>query len=289
VKCQVFLVGEGPDDIGDLALQTSYRTGREGFLQPLLRTMVDGRVELEFEGRKLLRLPKEPLGKRSAGELQAKKASDALALAAAQGMNALVLAFDVDKEPGDRATRVERRKRLRDLRESAERGFSHVGGRDPIAAAIPTVIAAPCRMVEAWALADREALAALLGLPASRLDYDDPEELWGDEKNPGSDHPKRVWRRYVQNHVGFAEIGAVADPEVLAEECPDSFPPFAGDVEGALSQCLGEERWPPKKGRGTSAGELRPAEKAKRARPGRARGRRSPPSRWPPAPRARRR
>lgn len=299
MRCRVFLVGEGPDDIGDLALQPSYRTDREGFFQPLLRTMVGRRVELEFDGRKLLRLPREPLGRRSVGELQAKNAGDALAMAVAQGMNALVLTFDVDKEPGGRATRVERRRRLRELRESAEHGFAQACEHDPHAAMIPTVIAAPCRMLEAWALADRAALAELLGLPAGSLDYDQPEELWGDEKDPGSDHPKRVWRRVARDRVELAEIGAAADPETLAEECPDSFPPFAADVESALYQCLGGERrlpteWPPKKGKGVGPGEWRPADDAKRATSGRGRARRParsrpPAGRWPSAPRVRRR
>lgn len=237
MKCKVLLVGEGPSDIGDLAMQPAYREGREGFLQPLLRSMVDGRVELEFEGRKLVHLPKEPRSRSRAGKLQAENASRALALASALGMGALVLAFDTDKTPGTRAKRTERQKRLRELRASAESGFEHTRADDEDAVAIQTAIAVPCRMIEAWALGDREALAGLLDTPARTLEYDDPEELWGDEQDPSSDHPKCVWQRVTERRIDFAEIGAEAAPTTLAKTCPDSFPPFADDVDQALRRC----------------------------------------------------
>jgi hypothetical protein len=237
VTCKVLLVGEGPCDIGDLAIEPAYREGREGFLQPLLRSMVGDEVELEFEGRKLVHLPKEPRTRSRAGKLQAENASRALALASALDMNALVLAFDTDKTPGVRARRAERQRRLRELRESAERGFAHTRALDEDAAAIQTAIAIPCRMIEAWALADQEALARLLDVSDHDLEYGAPEDLWGDEEDPGSDHPKCVWRRVTEGRIELSEIGAEATPPALAKACPDSFPPFAEDVDRALRRC----------------------------------------------------
>jgi hypothetical protein len=237
MKCKVLLVGEGPCDIGDLASQPAYREGREGFLQPLLRSMTGDEIELEFEGRKLVHLPKQPRGRRPAGELQAENASRALALASALEMNALVLAFDTDKTPGTSAKKVERQRRLRELRKSAEHGFEHTRKDDADAAEIPTAIAVPCRMIEAWALGDRDALGALLDTPGRELDYDPPEELWGDEQDSASNHPKRVWQRVTKGRIDFSEIGEAASPRTLAKACPDSFPPFAEDVERALLRC----------------------------------------------------
>jgi len=237
MRCKVLLVGEGPCDIGDLAVQPAYREGREGFLQPLLRSMVGEEIELELEGRKLVHLPKEPRTRRRAGELQAENASRALALASALDANALVLAFDTDKTPGARAKRLERRRRLRELRASAERGFEHTRADDEDAAGIQTAIAIPCRMIEAWGLGDRAALAKLLEVSARDLDYGEPEDLWGDEEDPGSDHPKCVWQRVTAGRLAFSEIGAEADPAALAKACPDSFPPFAADVDRALRRC----------------------------------------------------
>jgi hypothetical protein len=238
VSCKVLLVGEGPCDIGDLAKEPSFRKGKEGFLQPLLRTMAGDEIEIEFQGRKLTHLPKKPLGKPRAGKLQAENASQALALAAALGANALVLSFDTDKTSGAPAKRVERQRRLRELRKSAEHGFGHARAGDPDVAAIPTAIAIPCRMIEAWALGDREALAGLLEISPGDLEpYREPEDLWGDDEDRDSSHPKCVWKRVTSDRVEFAEIGAAVAPTALAKACPDSFPPFADDVDRALRAC----------------------------------------------------
>lgn len=249
MKCKVFLVGEGPSDIGDLAKEPTYREGREGFLQPLLRSIAGDGVELEFEGRKLVHLPKRPRGRPRAGELQAENASRALAFASARDMNALVFSCDTDKSSGTRASRVERQRRLRSLRESVEEGFEHTRADDADAANIQTAIAIPCRMMEAWALGDRAALAELLEVPSAALDYRDPEDLWGDEHAEGSDHPKQVWERVTGGEIEFSDIGAAAAPAALAHTCPDSFPPFAEDVERALARCQGDAKRPRKTAR----------------------------------------
>jgi hypothetical protein len=193
--------------------------------------------DLELDGRKLTHLPKKPLGKPRAGKLQAENASQALALASALGANALVLSFDTDKTSGTPAKRIERQRRLRELRKSAEDGFEHARAGDTEAEEIHTVIAIPCRMIETWALGDREALAALLGVQAAELDYGEPEGLWGDEDDSTSSHPKCVWRRVTGERVEFAEIGAAVAPTTLGKTCPDSFQPFAEDVERALRAC----------------------------------------------------
>jgi hypothetical protein len=284
VKCKVLLVGEGASDIGDIARRHSEGREPEGFLQPLLRKMVGGQVELELEGRRIAYLPRDPRKKSRAGRLQAENAARALALASVFGMNALVLAFDVDKTPGETPTRVEGRRRLRDLRASAERGFAQVREDDPAAADIYTALAVPLRMIEAWALGDRAALAALLGVAPKELRYGTPEGLWGDEADEDADHPKRIWRRLTKEcPIEFAEIGAAADPEALREACPDSFAPFAADVEAALLRCLASRGtparpWPPRR-KGKLAGEWPPAREpeVRPARAGTARGRRPRP------------
>lgn len=257
MKCKILLVGEGPCDIGDLAVEPTYRKGREGFLQPLLRGMAGDQIELELDGRKLVHLPKEPRAKRRAGDLQAENASRALALASALGASALVFSCDTDKTSGIRAKRLERQRRLRELRESAEDGFAHTRALDADAAAIHTAIAIPCRMIEAWALGDREALADLLDVPSRELDYAPPEELWGDEHDPGSDHPKRVWERVTAGRIAFSEIAEATTPATLEKSCPDSFPPFARDVDRALQQCTVRRRSP---------GHTRPRRSKRRSR-----------------------
>jgi DNA repair ATPase RecN len=110
-------------------------------------------------------------------------------------------------------------------------------GKTTILEAIHTAIAIPCRMIESWALGDREALAGLLSVQAAELDYAEPEDLWGDEDDPESAHPKCVWRRVTEERIEFAEIGEAVAPAALAKTCPDSFPPFAEDVDRALRAC----------------------------------------------------
>lgn len=233
MTCRVFLVGEGPTDIGDLVELPGYRDGREGFLQPILRQMVAGRVELDFfDGRKLIRL--ERTRREPPHHLQTRKAAQALALASVLGADALVFSCDVDKAHGAART-VERRRRLREIRDSIEAGFAHARATDPEAAHVVTAAAVPARMIEAWALADREALAELLDVDPATLDYRPPEELWGDEED-GS-HPKCVWRRITDDRITHAEIGERARPRVLERACPESFSPFARDVASALERC----------------------------------------------------
>lgn len=236
MKCRVFLVGEGPTDIGDLVELPGYRDGREGFLQPLLRQMAAGGVDLDFfDGRKLTLLKKQARHE-PPHHLQTRKAAQALALASVLGADALVFSCDVDKAHGT-AKAAERRRRLREIRESIEAGFAHARKTDPDAVRILTAAAVPARMIEAWALGDREALAELLDIDAARLDYRPPEELWGNEDDPASNHPKCVWRRITEDQIAHAEIGERARPRVLERTCPESFVPFARDVDAALARC----------------------------------------------------
>jgi Domain of unknown function (DUF4276) len=236
MTCRVFLVGEGPTDIGDLVELPGYRSGGEGFLQPILRQMVAGGVDLDFfDGRKLTELKR--LTRRDAPHhLQTRKAAQALALASVLDADALVFACDLDKSHGA-AKAVERRRRLREIRKSIEAGFAHARETDPEAARVLTAAAVPARMIEAWALADREALAELAGIDTASLDYRPPEELWGAEDDPTSNHPKCVWRRVTRDQLTHAEIGERARPHVLERACPESFVPFARDVKSALTRC----------------------------------------------------
>lgn len=99
------------------------------------------------------------------------------------------------------------------------------------------VKATPCRMLEAWALGDRAALDAVVGkkLDESQLP-DDPEDLWGDEADPRSDHPKCVLARVLRSKASsdvFEELARESSPKTLRRSCPDSFAPFAAEMEAA--------------------------------------------------------
>lgn len=255
MTCRVFLVGEGPTDIGDLVELPTYRAGREGFLQPILRQMVAGGVELDFfDGRKLTALKR--LSRREPPHhLQTRKAAQALALASVLEADALVFACDVDKAHG--ATRAaERRRRLREIRDSVEAGFAHARETDPKAARVLTATAVPARMIEAWALADREALAALLDIDLAALDYRPPEELWGDEDGrvlPGGrgqalqgDHELLLGRGQLHHRV--ADVAAqvqVAPPRALAQRRLSNLMPRWTSSIACFVSWSAFTRWPP--------------------------------------------
>ena len=204
-----FLVGEGPSDIGDLSDAPPYRHEREGFDQPLHRTMVGAKCE--FEGQKITAIGKAQVpGKVSAAK---KKAAIALALAEEDGADLLVYAVDADND-------FDRR------RSALEKQFS--------AASTPVAIAVAKETIEAWALADVEALKAVN--PAARVPKRRPEDMWGDRGNPKSGHPKQVLASVLgvtPSREHFATIGAAARPKVLTARCPISFVPFAASVAAA--------------------------------------------------------
>ena len=232
-ECTVFIAAEGPSEIGDLSHPLPYREGKEGYFQPLLRKLCGGRVQLKFDGAKIASLPK-------ARDLDVKKghgrkAAQALALARTAGARALVYVKDVDKLSGTKASARERRRKQRELREAIEAGFEASEADD----GPQRIVATPCRMIENWALGDPDAFKTL-DAPAPKLPAA-PEELWGDEKDPKSNHPKCVIRRALDRSPSardFADLADASDVTRLAKSCPESFEPFAEAVKATLAKCL---------------------------------------------------
>ena len=168
--CQVFIVGEGPDDIGDLAnpawQRPRPRRGRRiadtGFIPPVVRRLgLERDLTFQIDGHKyasLGRLGREPR------EILAAKAKSAMALAASKGADALVFMHDVDN--GAHA----------DVVAQIEAGFAAysptAGLTRPVA-----VAAAPLATVEAWALGAPDALPKVFDDVAEPPRH--PERLWG--------------------------------------------------------------------------------------------------------------
>lgn len=234
-KCLVFLVGEGTSDIGGLANPPPYATDEPGFLQPLLRRMAPG-LNLGFAGRTIRSIgrttfsdPKHALGR---------QARQALALADVEEATVLVFATDVDKATGVAASKTERNRKLRELRSVIEAGFAAAIEAEPSLASILRITATPCRMVETWAAADLGAINAVGG-DASEVPAKAPEDRWGDEQDPHSNHPKNVLRRALGKAAGpqdFADIANVIDCGLLSRTCP-SFVHFDEGVRDALAAC----------------------------------------------------
>jgi len=224
--CLVFLIGEGPSDIGDLACEVQYRGGQEGFFQPLLRRLA-APLELRFDGRKLASLPKRSPSSRLD---RSRKPAQALALARDLTADVLVYVRDLDRHQGTRATPRNRAKQLRKMLEDLERTFEIAKERDEDLADLPVAIAIPAWMLESWVLADLDAVGTATSGTATRTTFGGrSQDLWGDENDRGSNHPKCVLARLVGDRVSapfFADVGEAISFDALASQCRDSYPRF---------------------------------------------------------------
>jgi hypothetical protein len=238
---KVLVVAEGASEIGDLdALAfTGRRRGarpREGYFPPMLRKLLG--LDVRIEAQKVTSLGRYEARRRLDGH--GDRAAKALRLAETQGYVMLVFVKDVDREPGVKKSEAERRKKLREMREQIEAGFSEVRDADRVV----RVKATPCRMLEAWALGDPDAIARVAGRRAKRDEVPKyPERLWGAQDDPSSNHPKCVLRRALGKEADarvFEDLALEGSEETLRASCPDSFAPFADEV-AAAAKLLGDD------------------------------------------------
>lgn len=220
----VFLVGEGPNDIGGLSRSPPYQTEAPGFLQPIVRRVLDRPVT--FRGRKLAVLPRQPL--KGGRRIGTRRAAAAVSIAEALDADLLVLVTDLDGGSTLRDRRTAQR--AHDAKRSALRdGLAGAG--------IPSAVGVPCRTIEAWALGDPVTLRSLFGDSADHMPTRSPEELWGSPTDPASSHPKHVLARVLGGDRATSEnLSAVADACDLTKlrgGCSMSFVPFADDLAAA--------------------------------------------------------
>lgn len=190
-RTKVFVVAEGPSEIGDLdQLAGGGRGARsaEGYIPPILRKCLGERVEITTQRVSRFDRGDKPVRVKGHGV----RAAMALALALVDGCDVLVFVKDVDRQPGRKKSALERRNKIATMHEQIEEGFASVDGAENVVRAKAT----PCRTIEAWALGDATALAAVArtSVRAAKLTRR-PEELWGADSDPASDHPKCVLER----------------------------------------------------------------------------------------------
>jgi hypothetical protein len=211
----IYLVGEGQNDIGDLALEPVYQRGREGFLQPIIRRVVS---DARIDGTKITALGKERVS--GVRDALGRKAAQAVALARYFAADALVFVTDLDKSRKSKDVRTEYRSKV----DAITTGFT--------GAEIPCIAGVPARTVEAWVLGDLGALSRVLRSGPPQIPRS-PEELWGEPHNPRSNHPKMVLQRCCGGDIPgdlYSEVASVADLDVLERECPVSFAPFVSEL-----------------------------------------------------------
>ena len=249
---RVLIVAEGPSEIGGLnALSGFSRTsGRnsppvvEGYIPPMLRKLLDTAVAIEAQRVTRIGRFETPL------KGHADRAAKALVIAATSGYSLLVFVKDVDRQPGKKKSARERKKKLSAMHAEIEKGF----GRVKDASDVVRVKATPCRMIEAWALGDADAVATVGGRGANRAEVPArPEGIWGAEDDPKSLHPKCALRRALGREAdakALQDLASEAQPEVLKQTCPESFMPFAREVAAAADALrTNAPRLPPPKSR----------------------------------------
>ena len=228
---RVLVVAEGRSEIGNLdalarPVGKRAKAAVQGFVPPLVRRVLGGKIEIEAQ--KVTSLGRYEEKTKLPGH--ADKAAKALALASAGSFDVLVFVKDVDRQGGVKKTAKERKAKLKAIHVEIEVGFAAVNGADAVA----RVKGTPCRMIEAWALADADAIAKVANVRATRDPCPHaPEELWGDENDTASNHPKCVLPRVLGQESAaeiFEELAHEVDLVRLAEKCPESFEPFLREL-----------------------------------------------------------
>jgi hypothetical protein len=226
---RVLIVAEGPSEIGRLEYAGRQTRGlARGYMPPMLEKL--STEKLAIQAQRITRLGRFEAKPKPKLKGHADRAAKALALAQADEVDVLVFVTDIDRTQGRPTSALERKKKIAQTHEEIEAGFATV--RD---ASTQTVKATPCRMIEAWALGDPSSLSHVGCTKVSAPSR--PEELWGDEADPRSNHPKCVLRRVLgrQGSVEILEeIAEASDPAVLARSCPETFKPFAEEARSAL-------------------------------------------------------
>jgi len=197
---------------------------------------VFGDEVLEIRAQRVALLGRLSKGPKLPGH--ADRAASALAIAAADDRDLLVYVKDVEREPGAKRSDHERKRKMASLHTEIEAGFARVADADHVRRAQGT----PCRMIEAWALGDANALPK----SADKRERSEPvpaqpELLWGAEQDPSSNHPKCVLQRVLGREASaaiFEEIATEADMRVVSKTCPESFKPFAAELNAARDELL---------------------------------------------------
>jgi hypothetical protein len=207
----VEIVGEGKTDLGTVAPPSPPNKG----VVPILVHSLCGRPQ----GMLVKRLPFALLQSKSKG--LAKKVQFAKRQASCNGSDGVVFVIDSD---GDLAGRMS----------------ELVEGRDRELPDYPMAIGVAHPCIESWLLADPAAIRRALELGTTPQLADDPEQLPAPLNNR-KHNPKTVLRdisgvetKEVRGKEKDAIAAAMNDMSLVRKRCPQSFAPFADEVENRI-------------------------------------------------------
>lgn len=230
---KIALIGEGKNDIGIEARDGSWS---EGAVQPILRKFIpnaDFQPLAAKKDKKNFRTPgnKTP---RFQGSMLKLRALWPILIQKRAEFGLLIFYHDLDKRESGKGTATTAKKTFREAQTNAELATEEIQMR----LGFELVPMIPMRMLENWLLADEEAFEESFGsVPKGPKLPTKPESIWGNDKDPDSDHPKSYLNRvlhqfsevsHTENFVLIAESSQVA---ALKQKCPISFVPFAEKME----------------------------------------------------------
>lgn len=223
---RLLLVSEGPLDVGTAGRgrgDPEHGEGEErrGAVGVLVRRVLADKMGREVSDWEIERdvLPRVH-ARSEAVSGYPRKAHLAIEEARIRGCTAVAIVVDRDRTEGG-----SRLAQLREGRDLAEKSGNPLAYRAALGVAV--------EMVEAWLLADEQALNEALGLDPKAPAIPDPEGLDGGPKTES--YPKTVFRKLVER--GRAVSGAPYDDvaervrlDVLERRCKLGFAPFAEEL-----------------------------------------------------------
>jgi hypothetical protein len=220
---RLLLVSEGQLDVGTSGRRQSAGDDgddRRGAVSVLVRRLLEEKLGRDVADREIER---EVLPRVHARSDQVsgypRKVLLAITEAALRGCTSVAIVVDRDRTPGG--------SRLAELR--AGRTLAETNG---VPLAYRTALGVAVEMVEAWLLADEQALNEVLRPAPPAEAISDPEQLAGGPRTDS--YPKTVFRKLVERGEGpdapYDQVAARLRIELLERRCRVGFAPFADEV-----------------------------------------------------------
>lgn len=218
---KILLVSEGALDVGATRGGAEHGDERRGAVGVLVRRLLEEKLGREVRDWEIERDVLPRVHDRS-DSVSGYPRKVMLAIAAAKERRCSAVAIVVDRD------RTEGTKRLGQLREG--RALAEQAG-NPLA--YKAALGVAVEMVEAWLLADEQALNEAFGLQPKVAAIPDPEGLDGGPKTDA--YPKTVLRAHLEAArtpcaAPYDEVAERARLDMIERRCPQGFAPFAAEV-----------------------------------------------------------
>jgi len=224
---RVLILGEGPTDLGRTKADHTFEL--EGALPLLARKLIeqaDVETDIDMHGLQWKQMPRRSL----AGACRMGRSMQGFAnklwglLGLKEGREADAIVAVVDRDGKRHKDRIQELNKGRDELRKANK---------------PCAVGVAIEMIEAWLLADEEALRTALNDPSIQR-QPDPETLASRNEN-SEQNPKGRLQRLMERSLGgeipqadfpacYAEIARNTSLSVLEQRCSEGFQPFAGQV-----------------------------------------------------------